>query len=327
MNQTMQSIRVGIFFILGLALIYAVYSVIGGDSFNGSKGYGIEANFKNIKTLTPGADVRMAGVKIGEVTGTRLKDGQGVVDLQIESSVSIPSDSVATVAMASLLGQNYISVEHGGEASPLAQGDRIETRNSLDINDVVDEVQQLAGRMNSIADNFSSLGGEDMNNLFSNLNSLVLDNRDKIDSITTNLESLTGELAGGEGTLGSLINDDKLYNQLVGAVDEIRNAAQGAGSTLDDARNLISRIDRGEGALGKLLNDPVLASDIESTVHNLKTFTETLNSSDGTLGKLLQDDSIYQELQGILDKANNALDGMEDSGPITAVGSLSGALF
>jgi phospholipid/cholesterol/gamma-HCH transport system substrate-binding protein len=52
-----------------------------------------------------------------------------------------------------------------------------------------------------------------------------------------------------------------------------------------------------------------------------------LNSGEGTLGKLVTDDSLYIELQAMLNKADQALDSMGDSGPITAVGAVSGALF
>jgi phospholipid/cholesterol/gamma-HCH transport system substrate-binding protein len=59
----------------------------------------------------------------------------------------------------------------------------------------------------------------------------------------------------------------------------------------------------------------------------MRAFSDKLNSGEGTLGKLVADDSLYLELRGMLNKADQALDSLGDSGPITAAGAVSGALF
>lgn len=327
MNTTFQSIRVGLFFLLGMGLIYTVYMVIGDKGIQGADGYRLTAEFDTLKTLTPGSEVRMAGVRIGQVTLTELSSGRGRITLAIDPQVRIPSDSVAGIAMASLLGQSYITLRYGESEEMLQNGDVLLSEETADFNDVLSQIGDLGAQISSIADGFSGLGGEDLNELISNLNGLVVDNRERFDTIMTNLESVTVKLNAGEGTLGRLINEDDVYEDLVGIMDDFRTASGDFETTLADVRELVSGVKAGEGTLGRLLVGEEFADSLQETVTSLRNFSEDLASGKGTLGKLVTDDSLYLELQSMLRKADQALDSVGDSGPITAVGAVSGALF
>lgn len=327
MNQTLQTVKVGLFFILGIALIYVVYTVIGDEQLRQRSGYAVHAVFDDVKSLNRGADVRVAGVRIGEVESTDLVGGKGRVVIRIQSEYQIPTDSVASVAMASLLGQNFISLRYGEADAFLSDGDDIRTRPSADINDVVGQISDLGEKIGGIADSFSSFGGESIDDLIQNLTGMVEENRISLKATMENLEAVTGQLRGTEGTIGKLINDDGAYNELMATVEEIKGAAADARTTLAGVQGIFERIDSGEGTLGKLLVDDSIARELELTMANLNEFTTKLNSGEGTIGKLVSDDELYRELQAILQKAQRALDGMGEAGPITAVGAISGALF
>lgn len=327
MNQTFQSIRVGVFFALGLALLYVVYSVIGSNQLGKSEGYTIVAQFDDIRTLSAGAEVRMAGVLIGEVSRTELAEGRGLVTLQIEDDIRIPSDSVAMISMASLLGQNYLSVEYVASADTLKDGDEILTEAGADFNDILADIKSLGEKLDGIADSFSGFGGDGMNELFTNMNDLVTDNRERFDAVMMNLEDITGQLNSTDGTLGKLINDDTMYEGILTVVEEMKGVQEDMDYALSSARDLIEQVKAGEGTLGRLLVDDSIALELEATIANMREFSEKLNSGEGTLGKLVTDDTLYVELRSMLNKADTALDSMGDSGPITAVGAISGALF
>ncbi|HSH09881.1 MAG TPA: MlaD family protein, partial [Oceanipulchritudo sp.] len=299
MNHTFQSIRVGIFFVLGLALIYAVYTVIGSRKLGQAEGYAVVAEFDNIRTLAAGADVRMAGVRIGEVDTAELAGGRGRVTLRIDPAIQIPSDSVATIAMASLLGQNYVSVSYGQATDFLGDGSVILAEAGADFNEILAEVQKLGERLNSIADGFSGLSGGGMGDLFTNLNAVVTDNRTRFDTVMVNLESLTTKLNSSEGTLGKLINEDGMYTELMSVVAELRSASGDMQEALSGAREVIDKVQAGEGTLGKLLIDDSIALELEATLANMREFSEKLNSGEGTLGKLVTDDELYNELRSM----------------------------
>ena len=73
--------------------------------------------------------------------------------------------------------------------------------------------------------------------------------------------------------------------------------------------------------------DPQSAANMKTAVQNIRNVSDKLASGQGTLGRLINDDSLYQSAQGTLKKADRALDGMNDSGPISAVGVVANALF
>ena len=327
MNTTFQSIRVGIFFVLGLILIYAVYTVIGSGAFKGGDVYPISAEFDNIRTLTPGAEVRMAGVRIGQIASTELVAGRGRVTLSILETVSIPADSVAQITMASLLGQNYISVSYGEADQMLSAGDSILTQASPDFDEILGQIQDLGERLNAFADGLPDMSEAGIGDLFNNLNALVTDNRDRFDTVMSNMQDLTTKMNDGTGTLGKLINEDGLYEELMGAIGGFRSASDDMQAALGGARELIDKVKSGEGTLGRLLADDGIAVELEATIANMREFSEKLNSAESTLGKLVSDDSLYRQMEGMMNKADQALNSLGESGPITAVGVISGALF
>ena len=83
----------------------------------------------------------------------------------------------------------------------------------------------------------------------------------------------------------------------------------------------------GKGALGVLLYDEPTANSLKVSLNNLREVSNKLNSGQGTLGKLISDDSLYLSVQATMKKADRALDGLGDQGPITAVGVVAGKLF
>jgi phospholipid/cholesterol/gamma-HCH transport system substrate-binding protein len=87
-------------------------------------GYTLSAKFDHIDGLPVGADVRMAGVKIGSVLDERI-DPQSylaVVTLSVRNGLELPKDSSASIASESLLGGAYLSLAPGGDTAMLAPG-------------------------------------------------------------------------------------------------------------------------------------------------------------------------------------------------------------
>lgn len=331
-RESLNAFRVGLFFLFGTALLYVTWTLLSDKRIQKDSGYALTAIFPSIKTLAPNADVRMAGVKIGSVRTTDLVDGQGQVVLVIEEKYKIPADSVATIGIASLLGQNYVNIEYGNAASGfLSSGGSLPTKASPDFNDIVAKIDDLSTKLNQVADGFAGVtGGDDKNSpgaLFSNMNSLLTENREKIDNILTNMDKVTAQLSSGEGTLGKLLTSDEAYNQLTATVSDIQKAAQTANTALADAAEIVAAVKSGEGTLGKLIYDDSAIEEFNKTLKNLAEFSEKLNSGQGTLGKLVNDDTLYVEFRSLLNQAERTLSGMGDSGPITAVGVTANALF
>jgi phospholipid/cholesterol/gamma-HCH transport system substrate-binding protein len=354
MNNSQQTIRVGLFFLLGLALIWVTFETLTGGKVLKDEGYTLLAGFETLKELKEGDEVRMAGVRIGEVKSTRLGQRRAEAVLRIDGNVAIKSDSTAVIVMAGLLGTNYISVDLGTAGAPDLVPDEkrraprsffarflpflrkdpppaaeIRTRVAPDLNSVMTQVgsigQKIEAALGSLGTAFSGDGQNP--GLLQKIDGLVTENREKVSATMTNLQSITDKVNKGEGTLGRLISDAKLHDELVATLAEIKAGATEAKGFLANAQSIVDQVKAGKGAIGTLVFDEKIGDDIRSSVATLRGVAEKIGRGEGTLGKLLNDDSLFRDTQAIMKKADRALDGLDDTGPITAVGVVYRGLF
>ncbi|GAB5559478.1 MAG: MlaD family protein [Synoicihabitans sp.] len=330
MNNAQMSARVGLFFLLGLALIWITHESLGNSKLDEAKAYELTARFATIKELKPGDDVRLAGVAIGAVKETRLNGRHAEVVMQITNGIEVPADAVATIAMSGLLGSNYVSLTLGtASAEALTPNSTLRSEDTPDLNTVISQVGEIGRKVEQALTQFTGALGTDgsEDGLMSKLNAMLDENRQKVDTITTNLEIVTTRLKDGEGTIGKLLTEEDGYNELVAAIADIRSAAESANKFMGEAEGLVAHMKSGEGTLGTLLYDETATENLRTTMTNLRELSEKLNSGEGTLGRLINDDSLYLEAQSTVQKVNRAVDGLADQGPITAVGVAANTLF
>jgi phospholipid/cholesterol/gamma-HCH transport system substrate-binding protein len=301
----------------------------GGKVFK-DKGYNLIAGFATLKSLKPGDEVRMAGVKVGEVQETRLAGRRAEAILRIDSNVHIKTDATATIAMQGLIGTNSISIDLGtANASDLPAGAEIRTQESADLNTVMTQIGDLGKKLEA---SLGSLGGAftgDGKNpgIIQKLDTLVTENREKLGTTMSNLQQITDKVNKGEGTLGKIINDPKLHDELVSTVADIKASAAEAKNFMANAQSIVDQVKQGKGAVGALVFDQKAGDDMKASIANLRAVSDKLAKGEGTLGKLISDDSMLRDAQAIMKKADRALDGLDDTGPITAVGVVAKGLF
>ena len=87
-------------------------------------GYTLHARFDRIDGLAVGADVRVAGVKVGSVMSARVdpQSFQAEVNFTVQNTVKLPADTSAEVTSDGLLGGKYLSLVPGGDEKTLAAG-------------------------------------------------------------------------------------------------------------------------------------------------------------------------------------------------------------
>jgi len=329
MNNAQMSARVGLFFLLGVALIVVTFESLSDGKISRRQGYTLIAEFKSLKELKTGDEVRQAGVKVGSVVETRLHGRRAEAVLLVDSRIKIAQDASATIGMAGLLGSNYVSFDLGSESSAVyAPGDNVRTIESPDLNTIVTELGEVGKKVDQALSQFSgAMGGQDGNGLIGKLDRLVDTNSAKIGEITANLKNVTGKLDRGEGTLGKLINDSKLHDELLVSVGDIKSAAAQAKDFVTNAQAIIAQVKSGQGTLGVLIYDQDAGNNIKVATKNLREISDKINQGQGTLGRLISDDSLYLQAQGTLKKADRMIEGLDDQGPITAVGLAAKSLF
>ena len=106
----------------------------------GSSGYEIAAEFGSTGGLSVGDDVRISGIKVGQITAQHLDSITYVakVSMAIDPTIKIPSDSSARITAASLLGGNYLELMPGAATDTLGAGAVIyDTRDPISLSDLL----------------------------------------------------------------------------------------------------------------------------------------------------------------------------------------------
>jgi len=93
------------------------------------KGYEVLARFDKIDGLRLGSDVRLAGIKVGTISGLRVDPETYYAEakLQILPTIKLPEDTAAKIASDGLLGSKFLALEPGGADAMIPAGGRIKT--------------------------------------------------------------------------------------------------------------------------------------------------------------------------------------------------------
>jgi phospholipid/cholesterol/gamma-HCH transport system substrate-binding protein len=244
--------RVGMFVTAGLVLCMFVILMIGSRRAWFEERYTLNATFDNISGIGPGAGVMLAGMNVGSVASVQFPEDLAATDVRVVLRINpvfqdrIRGDSEASIVTQGLLGDKKISITVGSaKAEPLQDGDELGTAPAGDLysigkgaSDVMADARKVLKRLDELLRDaqegkgalhalvYDEQGGE----LVQNLNvgaasfrkfmqtavregdlSTVLAN---LDEAALDVKSITGQIRRGEGTLGALLTDDAIYNDL-----------------------------------------------------------------------------------------------------------------
>jgi len=130
-------LSVGAFVILGaLALSYLSFTL--GNLSPNRRHFALHARFANVGELKQGAPVKVAGVNIGEVKRIQLVDYAAEVELALDDHMQLPSDTIASIQSAGLLGDAFVALSAGAAEQNLASGARISrTESAMNLMDLI----------------------------------------------------------------------------------------------------------------------------------------------------------------------------------------------
>src|SRR6267142_1983811 len=201
--------RLGIFFALALLAAVILLEMIGTHNIL-KAGFPIHARFNNVQELKVGDPVKMAGVHVGSVSKIALAENKVEVTLKLDRDAQVKTDSKATIKFIGLLGQNYVAIDFGTAKAPLIVKDGIlETAEQADLNSLMVKLESVATGVEGLTKNFS---GENFSNLLGPFTDFLKENSPRLGAILGNLQTISSQIAKGEGTIGKLINDESLYN-------------------------------------------------------------------------------------------------------------------
>jgi phospholipid/cholesterol/gamma-HCH transport system substrate-binding protein len=130
-----------------------------------SNGYPLHAQFEHIDGLNEGADVRIAGVRVGSVLSMNINPKTFLADvtLSVRDDIHLPRDTSAEITSESLLGGKFLNLTPGGDAADLAPGSTITiTQSSVSLEQLLGKfifsATSVAGKGNSQGDTGSNGG-------------------------------------------------------------------------------------------------------------------------------------------------------------------------
>jgi len=122
-RNVLETVMGAVVLLAAAAFLYIVYGASGVSA--PSAGYHLIMRLDSGGSITPGTDVRAAGVKVGTVVKQEFdpKNFQAVITLDIDKNVQIDTDASANVDQDGLLGNSFVALQLGGDDTMMKDGD------------------------------------------------------------------------------------------------------------------------------------------------------------------------------------------------------------
>ena len=262
-----------IFIIAGSALFLIAIFVIGSKQNMFTSTMKLQAVFETVSGLLEGSNVRFNGISVGTVDKIEIISGNKIrVEMIIVSSVKkfIKRDSRAKVVTEGLIGNKIIDITPGEEnALSVNDGDILETVKPIEAEDILRSLKET---------------GENAS------------------LITKDVANIVSKVDQGEGTLGQLINNTTLYNN----VDSTMRGFTTSGVLVNNVlRNITSSVD--------VITKEVIpmTQKIRGITDYISEITRKINSSESVVGTLLIDTNFANDLKSLIRNANQTTANLE----------------
>jgi len=189
-----RSFRLGVFIVSTLLILAGAVLWIGKKQFLFHSTYRLQAEFQNVAGLNGGAEVRVGGIHEGTVREIQLPMHPNdkvrvLMDMAGPTRSVIKHDSVAAIRSEGLVGDKFVEISFGSEQSPrVKDGDTIQGEAPLQLSDLLNKTNEVLDSTKGALDN--------------------------VNDTSNNLKSITTKIDQGQGTIGALINNKKIYQNV-----------------------------------------------------------------------------------------------------------------
>lgn len=281
--------KVGLFVVIGIALLVIMSLKLGGVDIARDEGYELTMRLDNAIGLDPGADVTIAGVEVGNVETIALEGSRALVTIKIRSDVEIRRNYTVALKTSGLLGEKYLALIPALTDAPLLKdGDEIKSiaaysdmdRLITALSDVAVDIKKITG---SLGDVLGGKEGEDslagiirnLQDLTTAVTSIIKDNDKRFSTVMANLESFSGSIKDITEMLAA--NKDNFNATMINlrqAMETLNRAAPNVATTVSSISKIAARIERGEGTIGKLISDDETHRNLNQTLAGINTFMD-----------------------------------------------------
>lgn len=280
-----------------LALLGIVAIVLFIFGFNFLKGSGlfsstntIYAEYDDVQGVTASSFVMLQGFNIGSVSNVYLSKknkGKVIVEMNIDKSIPIPTDSKAKIITADLLGTKAVVIEKGKSATlcehkhtlsgtvELGMFDKLGESAGPTIDNANNAISSLDTTIKSINQILDVQTQQNLKSSIANLNSTMQEmklfaseinaQRNKISSIITSLNQFSANLNNNNSTINKLIANTEKTTESLSKVD-IQSTVSELTSTLEQLKSTLDKVNNGSGSMAMLMNDDKLYKNLKNTI-------------------------------------------------------------
>ena len=287
-----EKIRLGLFVLIGTTLLVLAAYFIGEKENMFGNTFRLNVTFKNINGLQNGNNVRYAGISIGTVKDIEMINDTTIeVGMVIEEKMQhhIKKNAIANIGSDGLVGSMIINIVPGvGSAAHVTAGDEISS--------------------------YSRVATADM------MNTLNVTNENAA-LLTEQLLKITRSINDGEGTLGRLLYDTEMGNNLNQTLINVKYISDDAQLTMRKLNELVKHFDTKESVAATLLSDSLSGAkvrsvithlenssiEIEKTAKNLNIVVNRISGGNGAINYLATDTTLVHQLQSSMKNVNEGV--------------------
>jgi phospholipid/cholesterol/gamma-HCH transport system substrate-binding protein len=249
------------------------------------------ARFTDATLLLPGDDVRIAGVRVGQVENVSIVDRkQAQVTFSVSSGRKLPAGVTAQIKFRNIVGQRYVALGQGTGGNPnavLAPGGNIpleRTKPALDLTELFNGFKPL----------FQALNPTDVNKLSYELIQVLQGEGGTVENLLAHTASLTTALADKDTVIGQLIDNlngvlDTVNSRGTELSDLVITLQQLVSGLAKDRKPILDAVD----ALGGLASTTAGLLDqarapLKQDIANLGVLTDRLNAHEAEVEHFIQ---------------------------------------
>ena len=217
--------KAGLFMLLGLICIASLVLYFGRFSTGVKNYYTITVEYRNASGLYKGADVLLAGAKIGEIAESPsiLSDMKGVaVPLKINEKVQIPDGSVFSIGSSGLLGDSFVTVtmsEAAFDQKPIPHGAVVQGSRASSMADLQQQIAEVMPKIDGAVESINVIATRLKKDVF---NEQGVKN---LQVTLSNFRTTSDALAASSGQIKSITSEANVF---IRKGNETMDSAKGA---------------------------------------------------------------------------------------------------
>ena len=288
-NSSRQTeIKVGIFTLIGLALVVVLGIFIADIDLSGNRGYTLQVFFKTADGLGVGNQVRYSGVRAGKVEKIELMPHGISVILKMDPGVKVPKGSSVSLGTEGLVGSKYVAIQPPEEVSQefLPPDSKLIGTSPPSIDDMMASAARLVGQLEQTVGNVNEIAGSEETKIA--IKTAIKNMGLITDNLRMATESLNRLSTGSEGDMRAIVqnlratSDDMRQvvgtaNRMLATVDDNGKGAADIRQMLTDMKSIVQRMDKIAASVEGLATDPNTISDVKATISNASEMSAKIN--------------------------------------------------